>query len=98
MPSLQEQLAALTRSQEESGELGTLQRVAKLVDAPDASAQARLEDLGVDSLGLIALVVRIEQEFGVRASAEQALAWESLEMVARDVEKLEELVKLKEQQ
>ncbi|AZA11856.1 acyl carrier protein [Corynebacterium gerontici] len=90
MSSLQEQLAALTQSQEDSGDPSTLQRIAKLVDAPDAAAEARLSDLGVDSLGLIALVVRLEQEFGVRASAEQALAWETLEMVTVDVEKLKE--------
>ncbi|GGG71383.1 acyl carrier protein [Corynebacterium pelargi] len=88
MATLQEQLAALAQEQSEDTELSTLERVAKLVDAADADAEDSLKGLGVDSLGLIALVVRIEQEFGVRVGAQRACQWDTLGSVARDVEKL----------
>lgn len=94
--SLQEQLAKKlgdTSPQDAPADESTLARVARLVEklsgfeAQEVQREHTAEQLGLDSLDRIELVVRLEQETGVRLDAEDVADLSTVGALAEYVDK-----------
>jgi acyl carrier protein len=48
------------------------------LDAPMITPESTIDGLGIDSLSLIDICVRCEEEFGVRITDEDALGWRTI--------------------